>query len=199
MKAKLTFETLELVDMIRRQAAEAGFKLEGPIEWGVDDYNDPDSPEGISAEVSVRPMTPEEKEEFDLDSAPLEERIYSELREIVEDVVTVVRQEHEDTRDSADNSVMEWLEPFRNSVGKIQEAVQKIQRGEVEYQEREPRSTEEERRQRAREEDVDDEFAEERRQRFDRLKREQEEEAQEVERGTVKGESTEFPEDMRVT
>lgn len=176
MRAKLSFSQPEIDDLIREKAAQGGFIATSDI-----------MRDGDELFIEVRPMTPEEKAAHDIQAQPVEVRMLSQLQTVVEKAIQVLLQEHENTRDFTDNSIMEWLEPFRTSVNRIEEAVQNLRQNDRFVAPNGAAGKEDE-----------DEFAEARRQRFERVRKEQEEEA-DIERTTLKGESTEFPEDMRVT
>lgn len=206
MKAMLTFKRETLEELIEAKAQRSGFVIDGEIEWD----------DGVAIAM-VRPMTPVEKMEHKIDDRPMDEIVYAQLQEIMEQVVDIVRDEHDRTREAADTSVMEWLEPFRTSVNRIEAVVSAPSRMSEIAQRAwgiDPASvptgpnfvasqiTEEEKQAAAEHgagEEID-EFEAKRQARFARLRREMAEE-QEVtdDRIRIKGESDEFPEDMRNT
>ena len=205
MKATLTFTQETLSELILAKANKSGFMIDGDVEWNED---------GIAV-AHVRPMTSEEKREHHIDDRPLDEVVFAQLQGIMDQVVDVVRDEHERTKDALDTSVMEWLEPFRSTVNRIESVVTSpsrmselaqrawgIEAGSVPTGPPLKSRVEElgvEAAEQIAEEDLSEEEVK-RQARFSRLRAEMENE-QEVtdDRTRLKGESEEFPDDMRVT
>jgi hypothetical protein len=205
MRAKLSFSKEELEELVRGKASGGGFVVTSDVVW---------HEERDEVSVEVRPMSPEERIEHDLQHRPIEEVVLHKLREVIDDLVAAMRQEHEQTRDAADTSVMEWLEPFRSLSGKILETVQTIERGGPIRPPKPPSEALKAVRaeldaQGIPYETADDEVAEVvnnaeddaaplRQARFDRVKQEIESEDH-IDRVTIKGESNDFPSDKRIT
>jgi len=211
MKAMLTFKRETLEELIDAKATRSGFVVDGEIEWD----------DGVAIAM-VRPMSPDEKRDHGLNDRPVEEVVFEQLRGIMDQVVDLMRDEHDRTREAADTSVMEWLEPFRTAVNRIESVVSSparmseiaqrawgIEPGSVptgpttvpsgltdELREAKAAADEKE------EEDGElDETERRRRARFKRLRREMDDEEEDTgdDRQRLKGESDKFPEDMRIT
>lgn len=202
MKAKLTFSKAELEQLVKDKASKGGFVATSEVYW--DNERD-------EVSVDVRPMSPEERLELDLQNRPIEEVVLESLRAAMDDLVMALRTEHEQTRDAVDQSVMEWLEPFRSQTGKILQIAQEIQRGgpvmpakppsqvlQALRTEIEEAGIDLEALSEADEDEPEDEYAAARRARFARVKQEIESEGH-VDHVTIKGESSEFPKDKRIT